>query len=58
MGTSTGRLRDPAAGSVGDQMIGRSGDMCWGNDGTCFLNPTQNYIKLILTGYLRLYSEL
>ena len=27
MGTSTGRLRDPVAGSPGDQMMGRSGDV-------------------------------
>ena len=27
MGTSTGRLRDPVAGRLGDQMIGRSKDV-------------------------------
>ena len=25
---------------------------------TCFLNPTQKHIKLTLTGYSRLYSEI
>ena len=27
MGTSTGRLRDPVAGRLADQMMGRSGDV-------------------------------
>ena len=58
MGTSTGRLRNPVAACPGDQMMGRSGDV----DGTSvihvFLNPTQKHIKLTLTGYSRLHSEL
>ena len=29
MGTSTGRLRDPVAGRLADQMMGRSGDVIY-----------------------------
>ena len=58
MGTSIGRLRDLVAGRPGDQMMGRSGDVRGTLVINVFLNPTQKYIKLTLTGYSRLYSEL
>ena len=57
MGTSTGHLLDPVAGRSGDQMMGRSGDVR-GTSVMHVLNPAQKYIKLTLTGYLGLYSEL
>ena len=57
MATSTGRLRDPVKGCPRDQMMGRSGDVR-GTSVMHVLNPAQKYIKLTLTGYLGLYSEL
>ena len=57
-------------GNVHGTSTGPSCGTSWGpNDGTfwgrprdvghvCFLNLTQKYIKLTLTGYSRLYSEL
>ena len=54
---STERLQDPVGGRPRDQMMGRSGDV-HGTPVTYFLNPTQNYIKLTLTGCSRLFSEL
>ena len=58
MGTFTGRLWVPGLGRPGDQMMGRSGDVRGTLVINVFLNPTQKYIKLTLTGYSRLYSEL
>ena len=61
MGTSTGRLRDPVARRPEDQMMGRSGDVLGtsaGRPSYMFLNSTHKHIKLTLTGYSRLYSEL
>ena len=59
MGTSMGRLRDPVAGRPGDQMMGRSGNVCGMDVGqTWFLNSTQKHIKLTLTSYSRPYSKL
>ena len=49
MGTSTGH--------PGDEMMERSGGVR-GTRSYMFLNSTQKHIKLILTGYSRLYSEL
>ena len=57
MWASTGRLRDPAVGRPGDQMIESSMDVR-GTGQTCFLNSTYKHIKLILTGYSRLDIEL
>ena len=54
MGRSTGRLRDLVTGCPGDQIMGRFGD--FGH--IRFLNSPQKHIKLTLTGYSRLYSEL
>ena len=51
-----GRLRDLVAGRPGDRIMGRLGTRDVGH--TCFSNPTKNHIKLTLTGYSRLYSEL
>ena len=56
--TATGRLRDPVAGHPWDQMIGRFGDVHGTSVIYVFLNSTQKHIKLTLTGYSRLYSEL
>ena len=58
MGTSKGRLRDPVAGRPGDQMMGRSGDVRGTSVMHDFLHLTRKPIKLTLTGYSRLYSEL
>ena len=59
MGTSTGRLRDTVAVRPGRRPNDRT---IWGRPPdvghTCFLNSTQKHIKLTLTGYSRLYSEL
>ena len=57
MEISMGHLGDPVAGRSGDQMMGRSGDVR-GTSVMHVLNPAQKYIKLTLTGYLGLYSEL
>ena len=54
MGTSKKRLRDPVVGRSRDKMMGRSRDV----GHTCFLSSTHKHIKLTLTGYSRLYSEL
>ena len=53
-----GRLRDPVVGRPGDQMIERSGDVCGTAVIHIFLNSTQKHVKLTLTGYSILYSEL
>ena len=58
MGTSTGCLWDPVAERPGDQMKGRSGDIRGASVIYFFFNSTQKHIKLTLTGYLKLYSEL
>ena len=58
MGTSTACLWDPVAGRPGDQMKRRSGDIRGASVIYIFLNSTQKHIKVTLTGYLRLYSEL
>ena len=44
-------------GHLGDPVAGRSGDVR-GTSVMHVLNPAQKYIKLTLTGYLGLYSEL
>ena len=54
---STGRLRDPVARRPGDQMMGRSGDVR-GRSVINILNSTRKHIKITLTGYSRLYSEM
>ena len=57
MGASTGCLRDPVAGTPGDQIMGRSGDVRGTSVMHVFLSSTHKHIKLTLTGYSRLYSE-
>ena len=56
MGTSTGLLWDPFARRPGEQMMARSG--VWDVGHTYFSNSTHKRIKLTLTGYSRLYSDL
>ena len=49
-----GRPRNPVAGHPEDQIMGRLGDVCHIRS----LNSTQKHIKLTLSGYSRLNSEL
>ena len=58
MGTSRGRLQDPVAGRPGEQMMGRLGTSAGRRSYMFFKSNTQKHIKLILTCYPRLYSEL
>ena len=53
-----GRLRDAVVGRLGDQMMGRSGEVPGTSLIHVFLNSTHKHIKLTLTGYSSLYSEL
>ena len=49
--TSTGRLRDSVTGRLGNQMMGRSGDVRGTSIKHVFLNSTHKHIKLTLTDY-------
>ena len=58
METSPGPLRDSVVGRFGDQMMGRSGDVRGTLVIHVFLSSAHRHIKLTLTGYSRLCSEL